>query len=57
MNQDKNMSEKLEAEASDLLDEVDPDEAKLDRVAYILADAEKLKGSIFKVEAKDKSLE
>jgi len=46
MKQDKAKAKKLENEASTLIDESPQDEAKLDKAAEILAEAEKLKGPL-----------
>jgi hypothetical protein len=52
MKQDKAKAEKLENEASTLIDESAQDEAKLDKAAEILAEAEKLKGPLATGETK-----
>jgi hypothetical protein len=46
MKNDKTKAKKLENEASTLIDEGAQDEAKLDKAAEIMAEAEKLKGPV-----------
>jgi hypothetical protein len=48
MSQDKEKSEELETEAAQLIDKAPSDEGELDKAALLLAESEKLKGSVVK---------